>query len=78
MISPIDILCRELYRLNNDNDRLQMLVTLKSHLKNLKLNFNTLQFFLSIFNDEQYRLQAMNLLIPSVKFFFFLKNRIFH
>jgi two-component SAPR family response regulator len=67
MLSPIDILCRELYRLNNDIDRLQMIVTLKSHLNNLKFNFNNLQFFFSSFNDEYYRLQAINLLIPSVK-----------
>ena len=66
MLSPMDILCRELYRLNNDIDRLQMIVTLKSHLNNLKFNFNNLQLFFSIFNDEYYRLQAINLLIPSV------------
>ncbi|CAF3759092.1 unnamed protein product [Rotaria sp. Silwood1] len=67
--SPVDILCRELHRLDNDVDRLQMLVTLKSHLNNLQFNSNTLQFFFSIFNHEQYRLQAINQLIPSIHTF---------
>ncbi len=71
IISPIDILCRELHRLDNDIDRLQMLITLKSHLNNLQLTPNILQFVFSIFNDEQYRLQAINELIPSVKTIFF-------
>ncbi|CAF3274341.1 unnamed protein product, partial [Rotaria sp. Silwood2] len=47
----------------------QMLITLKSHLNNLQFNPNTLQFFFSIFNDEQYRLQAINQLIPSIHTF---------
>ncbi|CAF5118600.1 unnamed protein product, partial [Rotaria magnacalcarata] len=64
IISPVDILCRELNRLDNDIDRLQMLVTLKSHLNHLQFNPNTLQLFFSIFNDEQYRLQAINQLVP--------------
>jgi hypothetical protein len=77
VILPIDIFCRELYRLDNDPDRLQMLVTLKSHLNNLQLNSNILQRFFSIFNDEKYRLQAMNQLIPSVNFLkIFLSGKI--
>ncbi|UJR14695.1 hypothetical protein I4U23_001688 [Adineta vaga] len=64
--SPIDILCRELYRLNNDIDRLQMLITLKSHLHHLQLTSSTLQVFFSIFNNEKYRLQAVQELIPFI------------
>lgn len=73
-ISPIEILSRELYRLDNDIDRLQMLVTLKSHLNNLQLTPEILQ----IFNDEQYRLQAIYQLIPVVIFvqILFLENEI--
>ncbi|CAF1969191.1 unnamed protein product [Rotaria magnacalcarata] len=69
IISPVDILCRELNRLDNDIDRLQMLVTLKSHLNHLQFNPNTLQLFFSIFNDEQYRLQAINQLVPFIHTF---------
>jgi len=79
--SPVDVLCRELDRLDNDADRLQMLVTLKSHLNHLQLTPDTLQYFFSIFNDEQYRLKAIYQLIPSVRIifheFFFLEYRIF-
>ena len=64
--SPVDILCRELHRLDNDIDRLQMLITLKSHLHLLQLTPYTLQFFFSIFNSEKYRLQALHQLIPFV------------
>jgi len=74
IISPIDILCRELHRLDNDIDRLQMLVTLKSHLNNLQLTPDILQSFFLIFNDEQYRLQAIYQLIPSVKIIFYFIN----
>ena len=63
IISPLDILCRELHRLNNDADRLQMLVTLKLHLNNLQLTPHTLHLFFSIFDKEQYRLQAINQLL---------------
>ncbi|CAF1200407.1 unnamed protein product [Adineta ricciae] len=67
--SPIDILCRELHRLDNDIDRLQMLITLKSHLHLLQLTPYTLQFFFSIFNSENYRLQALYQLIPFIHSF---------
>ncbi|CAF0725140.1 unnamed protein product [Adineta steineri] len=67
--SPIDILCRELYRLDNDIDRLQMLITLKSHLHQLQLTPCTLQYFFSLFNNEQYRLQAIHQLIPFIHIF---------
>ncbi|CAF0741784.1 unnamed protein product [Adineta steineri] len=67
--SPIDILCRELYRLDNDIDRLQMLITLKSHLHHLQLTPCTLQYFFSLFNNEQYRLQAIHQLIPFIHIF---------
>jgi hypothetical protein len=67
---PVDILSRELYRLNNDIDRLQMLVTLKSHLQNLQLTPQIIQKVLSSFNDEKYCLQAIQQLIPYVKFSF--------
>ncbi|CAF3726908.1 unnamed protein product [Rotaria sordida] len=73
---PVDILCRELHRLDNDIDRLQMLITLKSHLNNLQFNSNNLQFFFSIFNDEQYRLQAINQLIPSIHTFITSDNNL--
>ncbi|CAF5002845.1 unnamed protein product, partial [Rotaria socialis] len=46
-----------------------MLVTLKSHLNHLQFNPNTLQLFFSIFNDEQYRLQAINQLVPFIHTF---------
>ncbi len=75
---PVDILCREFDRLNNDIDRLQMLVTLKSHLQNLQLNTQILQRFFASFYDEKYCLQAIQQLIPSVNFLnlFFMENRI--
>jgi hypothetical protein len=72
IISPLDIVCHELHRLNNDADRLQMLITLKSHLNNLQLTPNTLHHFFSIFNHEQYRLQAIHQLLISVNYFFAL------
>jgi hypothetical protein len=74
IISPVDILCQELHRLDNDIDRLQMLVRLKSHLNNLQLTPYTLQFFFSIFNNEQYCLQAIHQLIPFVKMNYFSIN----
>jgi hypothetical protein len=59
-----------------------MLVTLKSHLNNLQLTPDILQYFFSIFNDEKYRLQAINQLIPFVKIIFhkifFFKNQFFN
>ena len=67
IVSPIDILCRELSRLDNDTDRLQMLITLKSHLNNLPFNSNNLQLLFLIFNHERYRLQAVNQLMPFVR-----------
>ncbi len=73
---PVDILCRELDRLDNDIDRLQMLVTLKSHLQNLQLTSHVLQRFFSNFNDEKYCLQAIQQLLPSVNFLiFFLSTK---
>lgn len=69
MTTPVDILCRELNRLDNDSDRLQMLVTLKSRLNHLQLNADTFYVLFSIFNDENYRLQAIHQLLPFVKFF---------
>lgn len=66
--SPIDILCRELNRLENDNDRLHMLKILKSHLNNLQFNSHTIESVCSIFHDEKYRIEAIHQLIPFVKY----------
>lgn len=66
---PMDIFARELDRLTNDRDRLQMLVTLKLHLQNLQLNSTGLQMIFVRFNEEKYRLQAIEQLIPWVNFF---------
>ena len=66
----MDVFARELDRLTNDRDRLQMLVTLKLHLQNLPLNSTGLQMIFARFNEEKYRLQAIEQLIPWVCFSF--------
>ena len=64
--TPFDILCRELRRLDSDQDRLQMLTTLKSRLNNLQFTSQTLQCVVSIFHAEHYRLQAIQQLLSHV------------
>jgi hypothetical protein len=64
--SPLDILCRELHRLDNDLDRLQMLVTLKSHFARLLFTSTHIHSFLSSFHTEYYRLQAIQHLLVHV------------
>ena len=62
MISdPIEILRRELNRLENDRDRLQMLITLKSRLNQLNFTVDELDEFLSIFQTDEIRCRARNL-----------------
>lgn len=65
--SPLEIFSRELDRLTNDRDRLQMLLTLKLHLKNVILTSSDLQMICVRFNEEKYRLQAIEQLIPWVR-----------
>lgn len=65
-LSPVEILSQELSRLNNDIDRLQMLITLKTRLNNLQFNSDNLLRVFSIFKNEEYRLQAIDQLIPFV------------
>ena len=64
--TPLDILCRELRRLDNDLDRLQMLTALKSRLSNLQFTSQTLQCVASIFHAEHYRFQAIQQLLSYV------------
>lgn len=64
---PREIFTREFDRLNNDRDRLQMLMTLKLHLKNLVLTSADLQMICERFIEEKYRLQAIEQLIPWVR-----------
>ena len=64
--SPLDILCRELYRLENDPDRLQMLVALRSRPAHLQLASSHFQRVLSNFHTDEYRWQAIQQIIPHV------------
>ena len=64
--SPLDVLCRELHRLESDPDRLQMLVALKSHLTQLQFTSAHFQLVLSNFRTEEYRWQAIQQTLPYV------------
>ena len=71
---PLEIFSRELERLTNDRDRLQMLMTLKLHLKNFILTSSDLQMICGRFNEEKFRLQAIEQLIPWVRLLSFERS----
>ena len=64
--SPLNVICRELHRLESDPDRLQMMVTLRSRLAHLQFASSHFQLVLSNFQTEEYRWQAIQQILPYV------------